>query len=93
MLARCRLRIAIEPAFKGLSFRRREGGSMVGLDVEYAEAFARHLGVAADFVECAWDACTELLEADRHPGEAPADIVWSALPPSAAFEGIAYSRA
>jgi len=69
VLARCRLRIAIEPAFKGLSFRRREGGSMVGLDVEYAEAFA------------------------RHPGEAPADIVWSALPPSAAFEGIAYSRA
>ena len=93
VLARGTLRIAIEPAFKGLSFRQREGSPLIGLDVDYAQAFARHLGVTADFVECAWDACTELLEAGRHPGEAPADIVWSALPPSAAFEGVAYSRA
>lgn len=88
-----RLRVAIEPAFTGLSFRRNAGGPLTGLDVEYVEAFARYLGVRAEFVECPWDQCTELLEAGRNPGEAPADLVWSALPPSAAFEGVAYSRA
>lgn len=93
ILARGTLRIAIEPAFKGLSFRQRANGPLIGLDVEYAQAFVRHLGVTADFVECAWDACTELLEAGPRPNEAPADIVWSALPPSAAFEGVVYSRA
>ena len=91
--ARGRLRVAIEPAFKGLSFRQRQGGPLIGLDVEYVQAFARHLGVAPDFVECPWDQCTELLEAGPGPGEAPADIVWSALPPSEAFSGVAYSRA
>lgn len=91
--ARGRLRVAIEPAFKGLSFRQREGGPLLGLDVEYVQAFARHLGVAVDFVECPWDQCTELLEAGMSPNEAPADIVWSALPPSEAFPGVAYSKA
>lgn len=91
--ARGRLRVAIEPSFKGLSFRQRAGGPLIGLDVEYARAFARHLGVEAEFVECPWDLCTELLEAGAGPNEAPVDLVWSALPPSEAFSGIAYSRA
>ncbi|SFL12437.1 methyl-accepting chemotaxis protein [Methylorubrum salsuginis] len=91
--ARGRLRVAIEPSFKGLSFRQRQGGPLVGLDVEYVQAFARHLGVEAEFVECPWDLCTELLEAGAGPNQAPADIVWSALPPSEAFSGVAYSRA
>jgi len=93
ILARGRLRIAIEPAFKGLSFRLRADGSLIGLDVDYAAAFARHLGVAAEFVEVPWDQCIELLDAGRRPGEAPADIVWSALAPSADYGAVAYSRA
>ena len=91
--ARGRLRVAIEPAFKGLSFRQRQGGPLIGLDVEYVQAFARHLGVEPEFIECPWDQCTELLEAGAGPNQAPADIVWSALPPSEAFSGVAYSRA
>ena len=45
------------------------------------------------FVECPWDQCTELLDAGRTAAEAPADIVWSALPPSPGFGAIAYSQA
>lgn len=82
--ARGRLRVAIEPAFKGLSFRLRPGEPLVGLDVDYAKAFARYLGVALECVEHPWDQCTELLHAGRRPGEADADLVWSALPPNAA---------
>ena len=93
VLARGHLRIAIEPAFKGLSFRPPGGGPLAGLDVDYASAFARHLGVEPRFVECPWDQCTELLEAGPQAGEAPVDIVWSALAPSAAYARIAYSRA
>ncbi len=87
------LRIAIEPAFVGLSFRPRPGDALRGLDVDYAIAFARWLGVAVDFVEHPWDQCTELLELGRAPGEAPADLVWSALPPNAAYVGVAFSEA
>ncbi|SDN59746.1 extracellular solute-binding protein, family 3 [Methylobacterium phyllostachyos] len=93
VLARGRLRIAVEPDFKGLSFRQSAGGPLVGLDIDYATAFSRYLGVEAQFVECPWDQCTELLAVGRGPGDPPVDIVWSALPPSAAFTGIAYSRA
>ncbi|GJE26952.1 methyl-accepting chemotaxis protein [Methylobacterium organophilum] len=91
--ARGVLRIAVEPAFKGLSFRLQPGAPLIGLDIDYAKAFADHLGVRAQFVECPWDQCTELLEAGPKAGEPPVDIVWSALAPSAAYEGIAYSRA
>lgn len=89
--ARGSLRIGVEPRFVGLSFRRRLGAELEGLDVEYASAFARHLGVECDFVEHSWDQLTELLVAGRRPGEAPVDLVWSALPPSAAFGPVAYS--
>lgn len=91
--ARGTLRIAVEPDFKGLSFRKSAGGALLGLDIAYAKAFARSLGVAPVFVECPWDQCTELLDAGRTAAEAPADIVWSALPPSPGFGAIAYSQA
>ena len=87
------LRVAIEPAFVGLSFRSRPGEKLRGLDVDYAAAFARWLGVACEFVEHPWDRCTELLELGRAPGEPPADLVWSALPPNAAYAGVAFSEA
>lgn len=89
---RGRLRVAIEPAFKGLSFRLQPGAPLRGLDVDYARAFAKHLGVAVDFVEHPWDQCTELLQAGRRPGEPAADLVWSALPPNAAYKGVAFSE-
>lgn len=85
------IRIAIDPALKGLSFRQRAGAPLVGLDVEYAGAFAKFLGVAPRFVECPWDECTELLWAGRAADELPADIVWSGLPPHADFGAVAYS--
>jgi ABC-type amino acid transport substrate-binding protein len=85
------LRIAIEPDFKGLSFRG-PGGGFSGLDVEYAEAFGRWLGVAVEFVPQPWDLCAELLHAGRKRGEAECDLVWSALPPNARWLGIAYSE-
>ena len=91
--ARGTLRIAVEPDFKGLSFRKAAGGALLGLDIAYATAFARSLGVMPVFVECPWDQCTELLDAGRTAAEAPADIVWSALPPSPGFGAIAYSQA
>jgi ABC-type amino acid transport substrate-binding protein len=87
------LRVAIEPAFVGLSFRLKPGETLRGLDVDYAAAFARWLGVACEFVEHPWDRCTELLELGRVPGEPPADLVWSALPPNAAYAGVAFSEA
>lgn len=91
IMKRGRLRIAIEPDFKGLSFRG-PSGRFTGLDVEYAEAFARWLGVNPEFVHQPWDLCTELLHAGRKPGEAEADLVWSALPPNARWQGVAYSE-
>jgi ABC-type amino acid transport substrate-binding protein len=85
------LRVAIEPDFKGLSFKG-PSGRFSGLDVEYAEAFAKWLGVAVEFVPQPWDLCTELLHAGRRRGETECDVVWSALPPNARWLGIAYSE-
>lgn len=85
------LRVAVEPAFKGLSFRMKPGESLRGLDVDYATAFARHLGVKVEFVEYPWDQCTELLHAGQRQGSPEADLVWSALPPNAAWHGVAFS--
>lgn len=85
------LRVAIEPAFKGLSFRMKPGEPLRGLDVDYAAAFARHLGVKVEFIEHPWDQCTELLHAGQQRGGAEADLVWSALPPNAAWRGVAFS--
>jgi ABC-type amino acid transport substrate-binding protein len=85
------LRVAIEPDFKGLSFKG-PGGGFTGLDVEYAEAFGKWLGVRVEFVPQPWDLCAELLHAGRKRGEAECDAVWSALPPNARWLGVAYSE-
>ncbi|MFZ5789350.1 MAG: methyl-accepting chemotaxis protein [Pseudomonadota bacterium] len=89
---RGKVRIAIEPAFVGLSFRLKPGAPLRGLDVDYATAFARWLGVEHEFVEHPWDQCTELLHFGRSAQEAPADLVWSALPPNAAYRDVAFSE-
>ena len=84
------VRIAIEPDFKGLSFRfGRE--PLRGLDVEYAKAFARWIGVECQFVEFPWDQCTNLLWVGRTADEPEADLMWSALPPSPRYHKVAYS--
>jgi ABC-type amino acid transport substrate-binding protein len=85
------VRVAIEPDFKGLSFRLTPGQPLQGLDADYARAFARWLGVECRFVEHPWDVCTELLDAGAGQGEPEADLVWSALPPDAAYERVAFS--
>ena len=85
------LRVAIEPDFKGLSFQG-PAGRFTGLDVEYAEAFGKWLGVRVEFVPQPWDLCAELLHAGRKPGEGECDVVWSALPPNARWLGVAYSE-
>ncbi|THK41641.1 transporter substrate-binding domain-containing protein [Methylophaga sp. SB9B] len=93
ILLRGKLRVAIEPNFVGLSFREKLGEPLKGMDVDYAKAFARFLGVECEFIEAPWDMCTELLTAGKRYGEPPADIVISALPPSAEYDNIAYSEA
>ena len=85
------LRVAVEPDFKGLSFRAR-GGKLQGLDVAYAEAFAAWLGVRVEFLEHPWDLCCELLQAGATAGAPKADLVWSALPPNERWRGVAYSE-
>jgi ABC-type amino acid transport substrate-binding protein len=91
--ARGVIRIAIEPAFIGLSFRLRPDAPLAGLDVDYATAFARHIGVKPEFIEHPWDRCTELLHLGSAAGRPTADVVWSALPPNAAYRGVAFSEA
>ena len=93
ILARGVLRVAIEPSFKGLSFRMRASEPLRGLDVEYAAAFAQYLGVRVEFVEHPWDQCVNLLHLGRERGDLEVDLVWSALPPNAAYAGVAYSEA
>lgn len=87
-----RLRVAVDPKFVGLSFRPDGRDALQGLDVEYAQALARSLGVACEFVEAPWDTLTDLLHIGRTPGEAQVDIVVCAMPPNAAYEGVAYSE-
>ncbi|MDO6594664.1 methyl-accepting chemotaxis protein [Neptuniibacter sp. 1_MG-2023] len=93
VLRRGKLRVAIEPSFVGLSFREKLGEPLKGLDVDYALAFARYLGVECEFIEAPWDMCTELLTSGKKFGQPPADIVISALPPSAEYDNVAYSEA
>jgi ABC-type amino acid transport substrate-binding protein len=64
-----------------------------GLDVEYATAFAKYLGVRIEFVEHPWDQCVNLLHLGKQRGELEVDVVWSALPPNVAYHGVAYSEA
>lgn len=92
VLSRGAVRIAIEPAFVGLSFRLRPNEPLRGLDVDYAAHFARWLGVHCEFVTHPWDRCIELLDFGRRVGEPPVDLVWSALPPSESYEGVAFSE-
>lgn len=87
------LRVAMEPSFKGLSFRMRADEPLRGLDVDYATAFAQYLGVKIQFIEYPWDQCTELLQTGPTRGQPEADLVWSALPPNAAYQGVAFSEA
>lgn len=90
--ARGAIRIAIEPAFVGLSFRLKPGEPLHGLDVDYAKAFAKSLGVRCEFVETPWDVATDFLHAGATRGAPRADVVWSALPPSPDYTDIAYSE-
>ncbi|MGF1610944.1 MAG: methyl-accepting chemotaxis protein [Kiloniellales bacterium] len=90
--ARGCVRIAIEPAFIGLSFSLKPGEPLRGLDADYARAFAKWLGVDCEFITQPWDVITELLFAGRAPGEPKADLVWSALPPNQSYRGVAYSE-
>ena len=86
------IRVAIEPDFVGLSFRTAPGEALQGLDVDYAQALARHLGVRCEFVEAPWDTLTELLHTGPAPANAPADIVLSALPPDGSYREVAWSE-
>lgn len=90
--ARGRLRVAVEPSFVGLSFRLRAGDALRGLDIDYATAFARWLGVAVDFIEHTWDQCLGLPYFGRSFDEPPVDLVWSALPPADVFKGLVFSQ-
>ncbi|MEZ5700995.1 MAG: methyl-accepting chemotaxis protein [Burkholderiaceae bacterium] len=92
VLRRGRLRVAVDPAFVGLSFRLRPGTPLQGLDVAYASAFAEWLGVGIEFVEHTWDQCLGLPYYGRTHDEPPVDVVWNALPPIDEFKGLAYSR-
>ncbi len=89
---RGRIRVAIEPAFVGLSFRRNPSEPLRGLDADYIQAFADWLGVEVEFIEQPWDVVTELLYTGPRAGEPKADLVWSALPPDASYAGLAYSE-
>lgn len=93
IMRRGTLRVAVEPAFVGLSFRQRPNAPLTGLDIDYATAFASWLGVRPEFIEYPWDQCTELLHLGPKLGEMPADLVWSALPPNAAYHSVAFSEA
>lgn len=85
------IRIAVDPALVGVTFRTKENDALQGLDAEYARAFADWLGVKCEFVEHPWDLLTELLFAGKEQGEPSADVVWCAVPPSDFYQGIAFS--
>lgn len=89
--ARGRLRVAVDPNLVGLSFRRRPQDALLGLDVDYARAFALWLGVDIEFVESSWEQCLNLLFLGRRRGELPVDLMWNGLPASPAFAGLAFS--
>ncbi len=91
ILERGKIRIAIEPAFTGLSFRQEANAPLEGLDVDYAKAFARYLGVECEFVETPWDTITELLSVGIREGE-PAVDMCTTLPPNECYKDVAYSE-
>ncbi|WP_353667929.1 transporter substrate-binding domain-containing protein [Marinomonas sp. THO17] len=75
------IRIAIEPAFVGLSFRLSGEQELQGFDAETARAFAKWLGVNCKLIEHPWDRCLQILEMGIERGEQEVDVVWSAMPP------------
>ena len=87
-----RLRIAIDPALIGLSFRPTAGAPLTGLDIDYARAFANSLGVECEFIEHPWSELTDLLFMGRTPSESPADLVWCGLPPDPSYHRVAFSE-
>ncbi|MDG4720524.1 MULTISPECIES: methyl-accepting chemotaxis protein [Thalassospira] len=89
--SRGKIRIAIDPALVGASFRPQKNGPLHGIDIDYAEAFAKSIGVTCEFVEHPWDLLTELLFAGKKAGQPTADVVWCALPPSDFYKGVAFS--
>ncbi|MCC9624580.1 methyl-accepting chemotaxis protein [Thalassospira sp. MA62] len=89
--ARGKIRVAIDPALVGASFRPQSGGPLAGIDIDYAQAFAKSIGVECEFVEHPWDLLTELLFVGKKAGSPPADVVWCALPPSDFYQGVAFS--
>jgi len=92
IMQRGKIRIAVEPSFIGLSFRQGPNAPLEGLDIDYATAFARYLGVDCEFVETSWDTITELLSVGPSEGESTVDLVCSALPPSDSHRDVAYSE-
>jgi ABC-type amino acid transport substrate-binding protein/outer membrane murein-binding lipoprotein Lpp len=86
------LRVAIEPQALGVSFRLQPGDALQGLDVDYAQAFARWLGVGCEFVEAPWEICSELPCVGLKLGDPPADLMWSQLPPGPNMPHLAFSR-
>lgn len=75
------IRVAIEPAFVGVSYRMRPNEPLQGLDAEICQAFADWLGVKCNFVEHPWDRCLQLLETGSSRDQEEVDVVWSAMPP------------
>lgn len=92
ILQRGCIRVAIEPAFIGLSFRSVPGEPLRGLDADYVRAFGQWLGVEVEFVEQSWEQCLSALDFGQRLGEPPADLMWSALPALPVFEGVAFSQ-
>lgn len=94
ILKRGSVRIAIEPDFKGVSFRTKPEQPLQGLDIDYITEFSNWLGVRVEYLESPWDFCPELLDAGSSSGKPVADMMWSALIPVAApqYRNIAYSE-
>jgi ABC-type amino acid transport substrate-binding protein len=86
------IRIGIDSTLIGLSFRNNNNSALTGLDVEYAQHFAKSIGVKCEFIEHDWDKLTELLYIGREPGEASVDAVWCGLPPDEGYRGVAFSE-
>lgn len=91
ILQRGKIRIAVEPSFTGLSFRQSPDAPLEGLDIDYAKAFARYLGVQCEFVETPWDTITELLSVGPQEGQPAVDMCMT-LPPNESYKDVAYSE-
>ena len=62
---RSELRVCIWPDYYGISFRNPKTGALGGLDIDLANAFARDIGVKAEFVDSSFPALVKDLDADR----------------------------